>query len=365
MLPNKIAAVYSVCAPIVIKSFNNDGYELDNQMWGDPGSHLLSDVIDPTTGLGYEVFDLMNIKTMMNKLKNTGLPVIYTIHGKNDNTVFWSDKPTYLTQNENYWQGGVHFWDQREHDGDNSNFFDNETMPKFDRFAVNSSFPAFSHCDGNEDPGDGDPLTGDAYGSFSGSVAWDSLTEDACNWKVNTSIIDFTVGGVVSNSDVTSSYAKVTIRKAQKFAPIDGETIKWYNYNSSNTQIQSGSFVYHLGDAISIDSVKIKRAGTRLEIQRKNCTLKEHEEDNANTDALPVNQMTINNSSDGWVVVINSSMNQMAHLNLFDMMGRSLVAKTVSLNEGANYIELNAPAHGTFLIGLVSENGHQAVKATY
>jgi pimeloyl-ACP methyl ester carboxylesterase len=364
MDPQKIAAVYSICGPIVIKSFNNDYYDLDNQMWGDPGTHLLTDVIDPATGLGYEIFDLMNIKTMMKKLKCVGLPVIYTVHGKNDLAVLWSDKPVYLSQNETNWQGGVHFWDQREHDGERSNYFDTETTPQFERFARNLSYPAFSSCDVNEDPGDGNPTNGASYGSFSGSIDWSLLSEDACNWKVYNNIKDFYVGGVLKNSTITSCYASVTVRRPQMFAPKDGETINWYNYDKGNALIQSGSFVWYTGDAITVDLVKITREGTHLELSRKNCTMKE-ENETSEIFSPSIIDLSISNSYNGWQVTYNSTINQDAKIVLFDVMGRIIESKNISLQEGMNRTELNYTSHGTFLIALYTANSHIARKVIY
>ncbi len=43
----------------------------------------------------------------------------------------------------------------------------------FIRYRTNLSYPAFSNCSLNDNPGDGTPTNGDAIGSINGHLDWD------------------------------------------------------------------------------------------------------------------------------------------------------------------------------------------------
>ncbi|MEO5673930.1 MAG: hypothetical protein ABIQ74_04735 [Chitinophagales bacterium] len=362
IIPQKIAAVYTMVTPVVIKASAQNGTDTtDEKFWGVEGSNLPADVNDPITGTPLSISDLMNIKTMLSKNENIGLPPIYSIHGKNDLTVVWSDKPTYLNQNETYDQGGIHFWDQRSHEGSGANFTDAETTPDFSRFRSNLSYPAFAFCTVNENPGDGTPENGDAYGSYNGYITWDTLTDASCKWTCHMFMPDFTAGGVIQHSEYTYCNADVTVRRPQVFNPADGVILKWKTYDKNNVAIANGSFNYD-GGPITIPGIKIKRKGTRLEISIKNCTSRE-EDDIPTMDSLT--ELAISNTFNGWRLNIYSDHQQATQLQLVDILGRIIKTKFIELTNGVNSIDVDAPMHGTFVIKLDGEEINESAKVIF
>ncbi|MCS6991092.1 MAG: hypothetical protein NZL95_04450 [Chitinophagales bacterium] len=344
IIPKKINTVYSIVAPIKIKSYNFDSDTSDEQLWGKSNSRLPCDILDQITGTALVAFDLMDIKTMMQKYTSLGLPVIYTIHGKNDATVGWSDKPDYLNQNEQYWHGGVHFWDQRKHDGSQANFFDSEITPPFSKFRANISYPAVSNCDINQNPGDGNPANGDPYGAFSAYVTFDSVTDNPCKWTCKFNLVNYTVGGV-AQGNYTACYADITLRRTQHFKPTGGATIKWANYDKDNVKIQSGSFTYSAGANITIGGVKIKKSGNRLEVEIKNCLTREETDE-----ALPqANPFHVTYTHDGWQLTFSTAEEGEAHLQLVDMLGRVLEERSIWIARGMLH-HLPAPGRGTYIL---------------
>ncbi len=362
IIPEKIASVYSVLSPVIIKSTSIDPDTLDESLWGTNNPKLNCDIIDRTTGLPFVTFDLMNIKTMVQRYATIGLPPIYTIHGKNDVTVGWSDKPDYLNKNDANWQGGVHFWDQRQHNGNGSNFFDSETTPPFAKFFKNKSFPAISNCDLNENPGNGNPNDGAPYGSYSGFVTYDSVTENSCKWTGYLKMANFTVGGVAQSS-ATSCFADVTLRRCQHFKPTGGVTIKWANYDKDNVKIQSGSFVYNAGAQITIGGVKMKKSGNRLEVEIKNCTLKE--EPLAPADDKEQATFHLVQTMAGWELSYTATKEERMEIRVFDMLGRLLFVEPFTVYPGTNTRALAAPGPGAYLIQLEGADSRLERKVIY
>lgn len=354
IIPEKINSVYSIVAPVKIKSYNLDPDTSDEQLWGKSNSRLLCDIIDKTTGTQLVAFDLMDIKTMTQRYSAIGLPVIYTIHGKNDVTVGWSDKPPYLNQNEQAFQGGVHFWDQRTHNGSGANFYDSEITPPFSKFRTNVSYPAVSNCDINQNPGDGTASNGDPYGAYSAYVTYDSVTDNPCKWTCKLNLVNYTVGGV-AQGNYTSCYADITIRRAQNFKPSGGVTLKWAVYDKDNVKIQSGSFTYSAGARITIGGVKVKKTGSRLEVEIKNCT---------GRDADPAQHQEaepflVQQGHNGWLVTLTSNREISARLQLVDMLGRLVMEENLLLAAGKQQHHVAAPAHGSFILRLITPDGNQ------
>ncbi|MCS6917271.1 MAG: hypothetical protein RMK52_02750 [Chitinophagales bacterium] len=355
IIPEKINAVYSIVSPIKIKSYNLDPDTSDEQLWGKSNSRLLSDIKDKTTGTSLVAFDLMDIKTMIQKYSTIGLPIIYTIHGKNDVTVGWSDKPAYLNQNEMSWQGGVHFWDQRQHNGSGANFFDSEITPPFSQFRRNRSYPAISNCDINQNPGDGTVNSGDPSGAYSAYITFDSITDNVCKWTCRFTLNNYTIGGV-AQGNYSSCYADITLRRTQNFIPAGGSTIKWANYDKDNVKIQSGSFTYSAGSRITIGGVKIKKSGNRLEVEIKNCTGREEEENTA----LSVEPYAFQVAQwhDGWQLTLPAALQASAQLQVIDMQGRICSSLPVELSPAPQTIQVTAPARGSFVLRLIAPDGH-------
>jgi hypothetical protein len=243
LIPQKIAAVYVVVSPILLKAIQGDFQKL----WGAPPTNLPTDVPDPATGSPILIWSLLDIKRMMRYDANLSFPIVFAIHGKYDVTVGWSDKPKFYDSTEAVRMGGVYFWDQRQHDRTNANFLDEETMPDLNLYQTTKSYPAFSNCSINQNPGNGTPTNGDPYGAINGYLTWknDDITDEHCSYEVKVSIKDFYVGGVLDANQYNTCTTDITFRRLQKFNPPIGSTIKWKNFDYTNSAIQSGSFVYN------------------------------------------------------------------------------------------------------------------------
>src|SRR6185436_4917970 len=144
--------------------------------------------------------------------------------------VAWSEgKIKWMDSLEANHAGGAWYWDQREHGGDGANFISDETQPDFYRFAKNISYPAFSNCSINQDPGNGVPTNGDPYGAINGYLDWndDNISDKSCQYIIHVFLKDFYVGGILDWEQYLTCTTDVTFRGLQKFNPPIGSDIQW------------------------------------------------------------------------------------------------------------------------------------------
>ncbi|MBK9731457.1 MAG: hypothetical protein IPO83_09225 [Chitinophagaceae bacterium] len=262
--PNEITAVYSSVEPMFVKPIGSKG-ELYEQMWGSSTTNLSSDIRDPETGDQITVYQALDARTLLNIEKNVDLPLIFDVHGKKDVTVTWSSKIiSWYDSLEFNKVGGVFYWDQRTHGGDGKNFLPEETTPDFFRYRTNKAYPAFSNCSINQDPGNGTPTSGDKYGAVNGYLDWeDSMTDQKCELTMHVFVKDFYVGGILDPEQYNTCKTDITFRRMQHFHPVEGQTIKWKNFDDTNTKIQSGNFVYN-GGLITVKSLTVNKKGIVL-----------------------------------------------------------------------------------------------------
>ena len=214
--------------------------------------------------LGIPTYYALNGGWMIHTYNQKNYPFIYSINGKKDSKMGWTEKTIYYDSVNVNHVGGYYFWDGRDHAGNNKTWGDNN----FDmfRYRKDLSYPAISNCSLNEDFGDGNGNTGDAYGTLNGAVDWkNQLTETSQIWESKIFVRNLSkLSGTKVYPD--SCVANVTPRRLQKFKPSPGETLTW-TVKHKNQVIQSGSLIYD-GGIITIDDVKIFRDTSVLKISR-------------------------------------------------------------------------------------------------
>ncbi|HEY6866338.1 MAG TPA: hypothetical protein VI792_03720, partial [Candidatus Eisenbacteria bacterium] len=127
---------------------------------------------------GGSVWDQLDVARLVGMSGITAIPPMETFFGKCDSTMGWAEKIPFYRAMETHRQGGFHFFDQRDHLGVNSAWTPMESSFFLYRFRTNLSFPAFSNCSANGDPGNGTPSVGDSVGTINGAVDWDTAVTD-------------------------------------------------------------------------------------------------------------------------------------------------------------------------------------------
>ncbi|MGB3076174.1 MAG: T9SS type A sorting domain-containing protein [Chitinophagales bacterium] len=223
----------------------------------------------------YKIWDFANYNTLMKDNKYNALPVMFLTSGKEDNVTCWEEKiPFYKSVNQ-YKAGGWYYWDLRAHKGGNHAIRD-VPLDELLRFSTKLSFPAFSNCSLNDDPGDEvNPLPpyydADTVGSVNGVLNWvdNTIAETANSWET----VIYSSQFMLNDStwfpfSGLPKYVKtdITPRRLQQFVNIsDGSIICMENWQAG-TLIQSKSFTYHPSSngngLITFKKVKIGQLST-------------------------------------------------------------------------------------------------------
>jgi hypothetical protein len=208
------------------------------------GDNLLGTrITNLPSNLGYGTYDIVNGGFVIHELNQKDYPFIFSLNGKHDLMMGWTEKTIYYDSVNKNNTGGYYFWDGRSHNGDGSTWNAEDVFDLF-RYRKDLSYPAFSNCSLNEDWGNGDGNTGEDFGSVNGSLDWVNEVSDEINeWEAQLFIRDLqtkTGAWVIYPSSCT---ADITLRRTQYFNPKPGDNINW-SIHHNGIEIQSGSQIF-------------------------------------------------------------------------------------------------------------------------
>ncbi|MBA2407337.1 MAG: hypothetical protein H0V65_05025, partial [Chitinophagales bacterium] len=208
------------------------------------------------TNVGFPTYSVLNGSWWFHQFNTTDFPVFYTISGKQDELMGWTEKVAFYDSVNANRIGGYFFWDNRDHGGTIGKTWDDSNFSLY-RYRKNRSFPAFSYCSVNENPGNGNGTDGALFGSINGCLDWNdnSIIDESSQWniKIFTRNLKKYTGEIILAPDSCS--ADVTPRRLQQFQPQAGNTLSWKLYHK-NQLVQSGTIPYSEG-LIVIPQVKI------------------------------------------------------------------------------------------------------------
>lgn len=168
-------------ADVFLESFDTFGTR-----WGTIEDNLLT-----SDGIG--VFDRMDAGYLARSFPEWNFAPVWAFNGRNDTAVGWSEKiPFYDAMNETR-HGWAFFWDLRAHGGQapypkawRENGWEDEIFSwMVSEIRLDQSYPAFSNCSMNNDPGSGDPSDGDLLGTINGYLQWNDPSEDEGVWAID------------------------------------------------------------------------------------------------------------------------------------------------------------------------------------
>ena len=257
MIAEKIAAIH-IYAPIFDLTSPNPITGYLYQLYGSTFTNLL-------TNEGYTRNQRLNSCYLLSERKSSSLPVMFTFCGKNDVNVGWEEKTIFYDSMDVNRHGGFHFWSQTIH---SQTFYQwSPNFPDFSfltRYRTNFSYPAFSNCSFNDNPGNGTSTSGDSIGTINGYIDWiDDIVDSVEFYEVTLFVKDLlTLQGTLVAQD--SGTTDVTLRRLQNFTVPLGETIFWENWKNG-IKVQQGSFPY-IDGLISIPDVKVYKDTSRLKV---------------------------------------------------------------------------------------------------
>ncbi len=258
---DRVAAVWSNVAKVDLSDFRlSDLYPaLFEPMWG-------SAVLDLPTDQGINVYERLRAASLAALPTTREVAPIISFSGRADEIVGWPEKiPFYAAMEANY-HGGRYFWDQRAHSGPGGMDLEG-ALTELYRFRRDRSWPAFSHASCNDDPGTGDPATGDSIGSINGCVDWDDTIVDlADRWEV---LIKPRAITTLSGVRPAPSFltVDVTPKRLQKFIVHPGTLLAWEAKRMSDGEVVvAGEVMVDAYRRIIVSEVPVFEGGTRLRV---------------------------------------------------------------------------------------------------
>jgi hypothetical protein len=130
------------------------------------------------------------------------------------------------------------------------------------RYRTNLSYPAFSNCSADNNPGDGTASSGDLIGAINGHVEWtDDIVDRPDRWEITLFLRDLrTTSG--SDPAPDSAQVDVTLRRLQAFRVPAGYGLRWENRRKDEV-VQSGWVIPEDG-LLTIPEVAVYRDSSRL-----------------------------------------------------------------------------------------------------
>ncbi|MSU72265.1 MAG: hypothetical protein EXS43_07970 [Opitutus sp.] len=147
--------------------------------------------------------------------RNRELPFLVVDHGRKDRPTPWSKTPAFYRALDEHKAGFVAWWDDGEHaaagKGAPEDVRQKMTVDYLLQFSKGTSFPAFSNCSDNKDPGHGNPAEGDIVGWMNRGFKWKEIVDTERRYAISIQM---------THSDVKYPVtANVTLRSRQRFKP--------------------------------------------------------------------------------------------------------------------------------------------------
>ena len=208
------------------------------------------------TGDGKPLLEQMNGASMAAKA-TVDLPPLFLTHGRKDGSIPWHNNPPFYRAMAAARQAFTVFWNNGTH-GMQKDAPDDvkAAATAMLSFRLDRSFPVFTNCSDDRDPGNGDPADGDLVGWINRGLTWKDLVDTEAEYAL-TVLADYP--GI--HWPVT---VDVTPRRVQAFATKPGQTVK--------VTIGDGPPAPLTVDAqglLTVRGVKVPdAAGTRLRITR-------------------------------------------------------------------------------------------------
>ena len=310
----------------------------ENIYVGSQQTNLLSDV-PKINGVGnYTLWDLANFNNLVADNKYNSLPVLFVTSGKTDNVTCWDEKIPFYHANQVNKTGSFFFWDLRSHKGGYHDIKD-RPLELVLRFRTDLSYPAFSNCSANNNPGDTNNPTapyydGDTVGTINGVLDWadTSIHETATSWQTKVFAHQFLlVDGVTLFPTSLPPYVKadITPRRLQQFVNIpDGSIIHLENWEGSVLK-QSKTITYHVnadGEGLmTFKKAKISQAGNVIKFYV--IVPPKETSGNSNVTQMPTEMVYPNPTSGLTYINLSLLKDESVTVSVVDIMGKQMLSE--------------------------------------
>jgi hypothetical protein len=265
--------------------FNDDGSQMKQTRlyFGDENlTNLETDIpVASDENVFYRIYDLTNANYMFGLRKNSSLPFMYSINGKNDETTCWQEKIGFYETIQSTHAGGIWQWDLRSHNGEINNAWPSLDLKTLRRFSTARSYPAFSFCSTDQNPGDNNVSSppyynGDEVGALHSALEWvdSSIIDTTFFWQIKLFLQRDTLldASLLPSRLPEVASIGLTIRRAQQFKDFpEGTELCWMNFYRGKL-IQSGKvkqqFELTSPSPITIEGVSVFPDGNLFRVMR-------------------------------------------------------------------------------------------------
>lgn len=124
-------------------------------------------------------------------------------------------------------------------------------------FRRDQSYPAFSRCSLNDDPGDGRPESGAPHGQINGYLLWDTndIVDTPARWEVTLKL--------TPRAPRDECMVDVTPRRLQSLKAVKGQRFRWSIQGGVKDDVAADRW-----GLITVPSVRVTKLGTRLRVEK-------------------------------------------------------------------------------------------------
>lgn len=247
--------------------------------WGPVSENIpLPDSVFGTEG----IYDYLDLGKWVTQHPGLDFPPLRMLNGRNDPNILWPQIPQFYAAAQNSRIGLQAYFDSGTHLARDSRFaipaypdylfyfyggspqytfFNHMDLPYWNmyRYRSDQSYPAFSACSLDDNPGNGDPSNGSPIGALNRYTAWDTTTivDTAIHYEVGVFLTDPTP----SNSATVS----ITPRRLQAFPHQPGMRVRWRNLDTVSGQtLQTGIVLSDKDGLVTVPGFVISRGLTTL-----------------------------------------------------------------------------------------------------
>lgn len=194
------------------------------------------------------------------------LPFLAMTNSRNDGSIQWQHLPGFYRAMQARRHGFVAAWNDATHSTNARvtppDFMKWSTFERLSRFAINKSYPAFSRCSKDGDPGNGDKDNGDIVGYMNYGLDWADPTDLPDRYEV---LVRWN-----REQEALPVAVDVTPRRVQRFRLKPGEACDGVNLDADGRQIQSASLRADKDGLLTFAGLRITSAkGNRLVLTRR------------------------------------------------------------------------------------------------
>lgn len=144
--------------------------------------------MDRMTDRGMTVAEWLDAGRFALDHERESLPFVIMSNGRQDTSIPWGANPPFYRAMQEARQGFIAAWNEGTH-GDVSTLLPPDIKERMSfawmhRFALDQSYPAFSNCTANDNPGEGAPDDGDPVGYINRGLDWEEPIDEPGKWEV-------------------------------------------------------------------------------------------------------------------------------------------------------------------------------------